>query len=152
MAGIESENLAREWEGDVRAPELWDALEQIKTDAPAGLASLERSAQAGSALAMMHLAHTFLSGNFGVEKDVATGEAWLRRSAEQGSIEGAYRLANILLADGRVEEAMSLFNNLSERGYAPASFVLGLEFYRGQHVGTDMPKAMTYLQLGFHPS
>ena len=145
MTTIQSENLAREWADDPLAPELWDAIQQMQSNASMGIESLEKLAGAGSALAMMRLGYVHLSGQYGVAENADMGEAWLRRSAESGSIEGAFRLANLLLAHGRVDEAMAFFCELSNRGYSPATFILGLELHRGHYIPRDVPRAMNYL-------
>ena len=140
------ENISREWSEDIQAPELWDALQRVKSEAPAGLRSLERIAYEGSSLAQMYLGHMHIGGRHHLPEDVERGEYWLRRSAEGGSIEGAYLLAGYLLRSGRHDEAISRYKRLADLEYSPAMFVLGWQYHQGEAIEKNMDRAIFYFK------
>ncbi|WBY08953.1 hypothetical protein PIB19_06030 [Sphingomonas sp. 7/4-4] len=142
------ENLTREWSEDPYAAELWDSLKQMEVDPAAGLSTLHELSEAGSPLSMMHLGHIYLTGQFGVTKNVGSGEDWLKRSADSGSIEGRYRLAKHLLVSGKQNESMYHFDALVDDGYSPAMFAVGYEYYEGKHLARDFAKSLLYLEKG----
>lgn len=145
---MESENLSREWALDHRASEIWDGLKLIERDPTTGLAMLEDLGRSGSALSMMYVGHAYLTGQYGTKIDQSQGEEWLRKSFTTGSIEGGYRLAKYLQSVGRDSDAMTTYLRLSELGYAPASYQIGVEHYLGQKVDKDITKALHYLKIG----
>lgn len=142
-AGL-GENLEREWDQDLRSPEIWDALQTMEIDPTAGMRNLETLAAEGSSLGMMHLGHIYISGQYGVKKRPDIGEDWLRKSFEYGSIEGGYRLAKYLQISNCDNEALQIYENLAIRGYAPAMFVLGQEYYLGNIVPKSIDISLSY--------
>lgn len=143
------ENLRREWETDPHAHELWDGLQAMKVTPATGIKSLEKLGEDGSPLAMMHLGYIYLTGQFGVVQDVPLGEAWMRRSADRGSTEARYRLAKHLQTTGRGGEALCLYEALANAGYAPASFVLGLEYFLGDIVAKDIAMSLAHFRRAY---
>jgi TPR repeat protein len=144
---IQSENLALEWSTDPLAGELGGALGLIEVERDAGLLELEGLAGRGSGLAMMYLGHILRSGQYGTPIDKEAGREWLRKSTEAGSIEGGFRYAHVLYADNMSERAMSVLEGLSARGYAPASFVLGIAHYRAWDIPQNVTSALRYFTL-----
>ncbi len=63
-----------------------------------------------------------------------------------GSIEGEYRLAKHFGVSGRGGEAINLYRNLADRGYIPAIFALGFEYYLGNIVENDLDKSLFYFK------
>lgn len=141
------ENLNREWDEEPHAPELWDALQAIKSDPRRGLAMLTHLAESGSSLAMMYLGRVFLRGKHGFRMDQDLGENWLRRSAAAGSIEAAYDLALELLKIGKPDEGIAELRRLSDLKYSPALAALGLEYENGGFVEKDLNRALFYYRL-----
>lgn len=141
------ENIAREWSEEPHAPELWDALQLVKSDPAAGIEALEHLAENGSSLAMMYLGDIYLKGKHSVPKSGDLGEAWLKRSARRGSIEGAYGLAWHLRSSDRPSAALAEYERLADLKYPPALFALGREYYKGELVERDLDKALFYFRL-----
>lgn len=142
------ENIAREWSDEPDAPGLWDALQVVKSDPSAGIATLECLANNRSRLAKVYLGDIHLKGKYGVPEDREAGEFWLGRSAQEGSTEGAFLLAWHLLKSGRHEVALAEFRRLADLGYSPASFAVGLLYYRREVVEHNRPLALRYFRQG----
>lgn len=142
------ENIAREWSEEPRAPELWDALQLVKSDPAAGIEKLEQLANIGSCLAKMYLGDIRLNGKHGVPEDRAAGEYWLRRSTEEGSIEGGYGLAWHLINAEQTDAGLKVYERLAELGYPPALYALGVYYYRGEVVERSVAKALNYFLRG----
>jgi TPR repeat protein len=142
------ENIAREWGGESQAPELWDALQLVKTAPPAGIEMLEQLANNGSCLAKVYLGDILIKGKHGVPEDRAAGESWLKRSADEGSVEGAYGLAWHFLNSGHTDAALTEYDRLADLGYPPALYALGALYYKGRVVERDLPKALHYFLRG----
>ncbi|MBC2667025.1 sel1 repeat family protein [Novosphingobium flavum] len=142
------ENIAREWSEEPQAPALWKALQLVKCDPHTGIEALELLASDGSCLAKMYLGNMYLSGKHGVRQNLDVGEYWLRRSAEEGSIEGAYGLAWHLLNIGQTDAALAEYDRLSDLGYPPALYILGVHFYNGEIVERNLSKALQYFLRG----
>lgn len=138
------ESIAREWQEEPRAPELWDALDATAANADIGLKKLEQLAVEGSSLAQMYLGHIRLTGDYGVPKDWELGEYWLRRSAGGESTEGAYLLAWHLLTSGKADEAVTQYQRLAKLGYSPALYVLGCLYKNGEVVEGNTRTALSY--------
>lgn len=145
---MENENLSREWELDHQAPEIWDGLRLIERDPTTGIAALEELGRSGSALSMMYVGHAYLTGRYGIKIDQSLGEKWLQESCTAGSIEGGYRLAKYFQSVGRDSDAMTVYLQLSELGYAPAAYQLGVEHYLGERFNKDTSAALRYLDIG----
>ena len=138
------ENIAREWSEEPRGQELWEALQLIKSDPPAGLEKLTELAESGSTLAMGYLGNKYQRGRHGVPKDNDLCEYWLRRAATEGSIEGGYILAWHLVESDRTDAAIEEFQRLADRDYSPALYSLG-RLYSGRYgVERDLKKALSY--------
>lgn len=137
MKSCQSENLAREWKEDGQAPDVWDALQLMEVDPQLGLGNLQVLAEGGSSIGAMYLGHIYMTGQYGVNIDRDLGEDWLQRSANMGSIEGCFRLAKYMHADGRDSDAVVLYKQMSDRGYMPANFILGVEYSLGEAVEKD---------------
>ena len=84
------ENIQREWDSDLLACEVWDALQLFNSDPPAAFAGLTELAEGGSALAMLYLGAAYFRGRGGTVPDAKLGEYWTERSARAGSIEAAF--------------------------------------------------------------
>jgi TPR repeat protein len=140
------ENISREWDEEHCAPELWDALRQIKAEPHSGLLMLEALANDGSPLAMTYLGSIYMTGEHGLLKDHQLGERWLRRSAEAGSIEGRFGLAHYLSERQQRSDALVEYQRLAEMGYSPAIFVLGSSYWSGSIVGKDAQRAVRYFE------
>lgn len=140
------ENIAREWEQEPHAQELWAAFQLLKFNAVAGLSQFEVLAERGSSLAQMYLGSYRISGKYGVVKNREVGEYWLQCSAESGSIEAAYGLARTLMVARRIDEAKEYYEKIADVGYAPALFALGCLYYNGQFVERDDRRALAYLE------
>lgn len=96
-------------------------------------------AEAGDAQAQIYVGWAYLAGKL-VERNQEIGEKWLRKASDQGSLEGGYRLAMVLL-QRRDKEAIGLFKQLGDRGYAPANYELGNCLYTGNLVERDTKAA-----------
>ncbi|GAA4780862.1 hypothetical protein GCM10023219_31220 [Stakelama sediminis] len=140
------ENIAREWDEEPRAPELWDALQQLKSDPMAGLDAMLYLAEAGSRLAMVYLGDIYLNAKHGVPKDVQRAELWLRRGAAEGSIEAGLGLAWLLLTSGRTDDALTEYQRIADLHHSPALFALGWQYYKGKDVAHDIQKALYYFE------
>jgi len=139
------ENFTREWNEDPYAPELWDAMKIIRSDASAGFEALSYLAGQGSALAMMYLAGAYLRGQYGIQKDRTHGEHWLRRSANAGSIEGKYGLGWYYEENGKIEEAIDIYEKLIKLNFSPAGYTLGRLYFKGEKVQKDLNKSLYFL-------
>lgn len=67
-----------------------------------------RASEQGHARAMNLLARCYEEG-WGVARDAREARAWYRRSAEGGYFRAKYNHATLLAADGRIDEALSWF-------------------------------------------
>lgn len=142
------DNIAREWSEEARAPELWDALQLVKSAPSIGIEQLEQLAINGSSLAEMYLGDIHLKGKHGVREDHAAGEYWLRRSAKDGSIEGAYGLAWHLLRTGQPDAALKEYERLADLKYPPALYALGAYYYKDGVAPRSVSKALEYFLRG----
>jgi TPR repeat protein len=147
MTGKLGENLAREWSEELHAAELWDALQLMKRDCVAGLATLSELADGGSGLSQMYLGNIYLRGKYGVRQNFILGEKFLKQSADSGSIEGAFGFAWHLTNSGRHHDAIDQYKKLSDIGYSPAQYVLGWKYLNGEGVQRDLERAMSYFVL-----
>jgi TPR repeat protein len=145
------ENIAREWEEEPRAQELWDAFQLLKFNSVAGLSQFEALAELGSRLAQMYLGSYRISGKYGVPKDRGIGEFWLKCSAERGSIEASYGLARTLMMAKRIDEAREYYEKIGALGYAPAFFALGSMYHTGRVVEKNTQRALAYLEKAERP-
>lgn len=146
MASRLGENIQREWDKEPFAGELWDALQARKHDRDTGIAMLTELAERGSVLAMMYLGYAQVSGD-GDRDQSALGERWLIKSAEGGSIEGRFQLAHHYQRQGNWEKALRELKILTEGGYSPAMYALGLYLYRGELGDRSVPEALNYLRM-----
>ena len=142
------ENFGREWDEDIYAPQLWDALELIKSDSQKGIRELERLSEAGSTLASMHLGNIFLKGQHGVDRDREKGYEWLEKSAREGSLEGLYGLAWHRRRDGEIDAALDNLSLAAERGFSPAFYTLGALYYKGNQATLNREKSFEYFRNG----
>lgn len=142
------ENLSREWSEETQGPELWDALDLLKSDAPAAVDILREMAESGSPLAMLYLGAVHLNGKHGVPKDADLGEMFLRRSSEAGSIEAGYGLGWYFEQSGRPDAALKEYERLADRGSAPAFFIVGMHHHKGMVVERNRAKALKYFLSG----
>jgi TPR repeat protein len=141
------ENISREWDEDVRAGEVWDALRILDVDSAKGVALLAQIAEEESSLAMLFLGCAYLSGRNGLEIDELEGERWLLRSSINGSIEGSYRLAYRYFETGRIELCLQLHQNLSKLEYAPSQFNIAHMYITGKVVHSDIALAKHFFRL-----
>lgn len=142
--GKVSENLAIEWEGDPFGYELWHAIEKAEGDLEGSIAAMEGLAEKGSVLSMTYLGDLYFYGRFGAIRDLANAQYWLSRASEGGSIEGEYLLALCLENLDRFEEAFQHYLNLSDKGYAPAMFALGYEYWKGNKLEKNLQSSMKF--------
>lgn len=89
------------------------------------------------------------------DQDIALAEEWAIKAAKYGNT-GAYLLyANILLSgqsgdeDKELTSALSIVNNLSDNGYAPASRKLASLYEKGIYVEQDKKTALFYYDRAF---
>jgi uncharacterized protein len=69
--------------------------QQSSSKLPQVIAELQRQAEAGNTMAMLHLGQFFIDG-IGTEPDEAAGQAWLRRGADLGNADCMIVLAQSL--------------------------------------------------------
>ena len=90
---------------------------------------LFKDARTGDPEAQYTLAHLYLKGAGGIEKDSEKGVMWLRRAAEAGHIDGMYHLAMSLLDDKGDRrsrtEALVWLRRASDHGHPEAQYTLG---------------------------
>lgn len=141
------ENISREWDEDVFAGEVWDALKLLDIDNAKGVALLEQIAEQESSLAMLFLGCAYLSGRSGLEIDKLEGERWLLRSSINGSTEGSYRLAYRYFETGRIDLCLQLHHKLSKLEYAPSQFNIGHMYIDGKFVHKDIELAKQFFHL-----
>lgn len=141
------ENISREWDEDVRAGEVWDALQILDVDSAKGVALLAQCAEKESSLAMLFLGSAYLSGRNGLEINKLEGERWLQMSSMNGSIEGSYRLAYRYFETGRIDLFLDLHQKLSKLKYAPSQFNIGHVYINGKLVQKDIELAKHFFRL-----
>lgn len=136
--------MQREWDGEPRAVDLWEALQARKKDRDHGIGMLTELAGNGSALAMMYLGNTYVKDTD--PDQIRLGEEWLRRSAEAGSIEGRFQLACHYERQRAWETARIELEVLTEKGYSPAMYDLARLLYNGNLGCSAVPEAVAYLK------
>lgn len=138
------ENIQREWDKEPLAGELWDALQTRKQDWIEGIAKLTYLADGGSALAMMHLGHDYVSS--GDDEQAMLGEEWLIKSAKAGSIEGRLQLSHYYERRKNWEKALAELKALAEQAYSPAMYYLARLLNGGELGYKAVPEAVVHLK------
>lgn len=138
------ENIQREWDNEPHAGELWVALQARKQDRDTGIAKLTCLADRGSALAMMHLGHDYVST--GDHEQAMLGEAWLIKSAKAGSIEGRLQLPHYYERQKTWGKSLAELKALAEQGYSPAMYHLARLLYGGELGYKAVPEAVGHLK------
>ncbi|WP_338302876.1 tetratricopeptide repeat protein [Erythrobacter sp. Dej080120_24] len=140
-------NFHREMHADPYSAELKNALILRNTDPRGAYAVLSSLAEEGSPLANMVLGEAYLFGHNGLQKDERLAEKLLRRAAKLESFEGSFLLARYLRMKGRSEEAVSIYEALSEANFPAAAFVLGLSYLDGKFTEIDQERAKFFLEI-----
>lgn len=138
------ENMQREWDNEPLASELWEALQTRKQDRDTGIAKLTYLADRGSALAMMHLGHDYVSS--GDHEQAMLGEEWLIKSAKAGSIEGRLQLAHYYERQKAWRKALAELEALAAQGYSPAMYHLARLLYGDELGYKAAPEAVRHLR------
>lgn len=140
------EALESEWAVDSGNFELAKLIRSVPTDSIEFLHGLERLAARGSNLATMMAGTIHFDGSCKNEIDAGKGREFLRRAYDAGSIEAGYRLARDFQICGKNQDAKVIFDNLSARGYGPASWRLGYGFYEGAWGEPDIDKSVDHFR------
>lgn len=81
----------------------------LTPDAKTGLYWLKRSAAGGNAYAEDAVGKAYAEG-LGIDKDIATAEAWWRKAIRDGNQEARIHLADALIQSGHAAEGNALLN------------------------------------------
>ena len=131
------------WELEPEPQQLSDALEMLESDSLQAIGRLEAMAKNDSVLSMVYVGDAYLYGDR-VGQDSERGEQWLRRAAMKGSIEAAFRLACHYRWIENYDKSIQELTKLSNSGYSPAMYLLGLMNYNGEGVNKNIDQAIIY--------
>lgn len=137
------ENLLDSLESEPFPELLLKKLDLFGVDPNLAISDLEVLAKNGSPYSMSVVGDLYVHQSDN-EKIVEDGVDLFLKAAELGSVDGKYRLAKYYSEIGRYSDAVSLRIDLSERGYAPAMYLLGWMYCKGRGVRMDQDKAVEY--------
>lgn len=104
-------------------------------------AEIRQKAEEGDSEAMNYLGYLLISGEEGVEKDVAEGLEWLARAAKAGDVKAASNLGWLYLqgevVDRNPELAAKWLDQAAEAGLPVAQSILGDLYLEGTGVRQD---------------
>jgi TPR repeat protein len=110
-----------------------------------------KAAEQGEAVAQMHMADLFASGENHFSKDSVAAASWYRKAAEQGVLSAQYSLGKCYAnGEGVLKdeiEAIKWCRMAAEHGHAQAQSYLGNCYAHGIGVGRDITEAYAYLNL-----
>jgi TPR repeat protein len=140
----------RDYLGEYLPMKFLDATGQV-AEATTPLDQVRVKAACGNPTAQSHLGFLYVSGEEGVEKDVAEAVKWFRLAAGQGHARAQLNLALIhAMGDGVPKdggEAAKWFRLAGLQGLAEAQGRLGLLYYAGDGVPRDPVEALAWLTL-----
>tara|TARA_R110002124_G_scaffold237361_1_gene402642 strand:- start:465 stop:1061 length:597 start_codon:yes stop_codon:yes gene_type:complete len=131
---------------DPHCEEVSEALFLRKTNIQSALDTFKEFAKKGSAISLCALGDIYAYGRFGIEADHEKAEQYLQKAKDIGSIEGAYRLARFYEYRGNSNKAIEGLIALSEKGFSPATFLLGCKYRKGDIVDEDLEQAFFYFK------
>jgi TPR repeat protein len=137
-----AENL---WEGEPDLAELRRAHGLLATDGTQALIELKALADRGSTMSMVYLAHAYRTG-IGTGIDLRQAEDWYGRAAKRGSTLASYELGRVCLELKRYADAKEAFNVGTAKSYAPSMHMLGMMYFKGSGVDSDLSKARDLLE------
>lgn len=140
------ENFDREWGADRDPDALRLAIELRDTNPQAAIGQLKKLAGLGSPLAMVYIGDAYANGR-GLERDVNTGVDWYRNAAMHGSVEGAHRLAFCYYHMNKFNEAVEILRRLSQEGFSPATYCLGLFYFHGVGIEKSLTLAIKFWEI-----
>lgn len=132
-----------EWRKETYPDQLEAAIAHSKIDPILAVKELEKLALADSALANVYLGDIFANGR-GIERNLTKGVFWYKKSMDLGSDEGAFRLAFTYWYQEEVDKALSILKMLADRGFSPASYLLGSIYFDGNCVDRDVKIGLEY--------
>lgn len=151
-----SETMQREWAREPCSKDLWKLLGSTARGSSERLRSLERLAAQGSVLAKLMTADIYLHGRHGAVVDKPLGRQILEQAFSEGSVEAGYRLARLLQAEARQNEAKEIFIQLADANYSPAIWQIGYGYIEGCWGENNSEKSLPYFskaaELGHLPS
>lgn len=140
------EPIAAEWDIEPHPDDLKRAVDLIGVDVKSSIQELNILFLQGSPLSAMYLGDIYTNGR-GVKRDTEIGKKWYEKSFLKGSIEAGFRLSFTEWHLGRYDRSVEILKNLSLRGFAPASYLLGLIYFDPKNEIKDCKLAMNYLQI-----
>jgi len=149
-AAFEACRAAAESDPDNMDVQAWLArLHYLQNDFEAMFPGIERSAEAGNAMAQQILGDVLVVGK-GVDIDLQKSAEWLKASAASGYPLGQYSLAmSYLFGDGVEADAAAaaaLYAAAAQQGYAQAKRELGVLYLEGRGVPEDSAMARTLFE------
>jgi len=141
-----TENIDKEWQADRDPDAIKMALELRNAHPQDSVDQLKNLADLGSSLAMVYIGDAYANGR-GLERDVNVGVNWYIRAADHGSTEAAHRLAFYHYHMKRFNDSIEILRRLSDQGFSPATYCLGLFCYHGVGVEKSLPLAMKFWEL-----
>ena len=97
----------------------------VEQDHNAAFEWYRKSAQQGSAIGMFYLAQAYRHGH-GTTRDSTLAELWYRRASEAGSHEAQLAIAELLLDDGRTQQAVDWLQPWAGAGNSGAAQLLAV--------------------------
>lgn len=128
------------------------AVAQMDANDPAGVETLRAAANLGNALAQLHLAGLYQSGDRGVGIDLAESRRWARRAAEGGDPKGMHAYA-MYLYDGvgggqNRTEALQWLTRAGERGLTDSQYNVARLYENGaQGVAPNTSQALKWYAI-----
>jgi uncharacterized protein len=124
---------------------------ECETLGAAVLASVQKRAEEGEALAMLAFGSAYCQGHLRLAKDDAPAASWFKRAADLGDSEAHYNLGCAYRDGTGVEqdlaEALRRFRQAAEQGHDEAQSEIGEAYYLGRGVPVNSERAVHYFRL-----
>lgn len=117
---------------------------ELEEEAKANL----KKAEAGNVTAMVKVAETYLSNDYGLKQDYKEALRWFQKAADKGNAEAMGSIA-AMYSRGDIEkdneEAFMWALKAAEKGDLDSQYLVGLNYYKGQGTEENLSKAIQWL-------
>lgn len=139
------ENIDREWSDEPFPQELFDAIKLQEHSPLEAISVFKELSEHGSILSLLYLGDAYANGR-GVESDVEIGLDYYERAGNFGSIEARHRIAYRKWCQDKHNETINILEDLSDLGFSPASYFMGLFYMSGNYINKDVTRSMEYFK------
>ena len=131
---------------DPFSAEVSNALLLRETDPAEAIKLLEALSKEGSPVAAHSLADIYAFGRYGAAADKEKAIQFFNQAIDSGSLEASYRLARYYESINEIPKAVALLEELSQRGFVQADFLLGTYYYDGKLLQKNYVKSLLFFE------